>query len=85
MTLLAPTPEPDEHPTFIKRFFANFGTVPEQRPPIIPKPFRIPFFIALSVLALVALLLVIWLLVLPGIRAQQSSGAATRPPASTTK
>jgi len=67
---------------FIERFFENFDKVPDESPPIIPKPYRIPFFVTLSVLALIALVLVVWLVVVPGIASQQ---ARTTPAASSTK
>lgn len=63
-------PESGERRTFVQRFFHNFEEVPPERPPIIPKPYRIPFFVALSVLALIALILVVRLVVVPGIAAQ---------------
>ena len=57
---------------FLRRFFDNFGKMPEEKPPIIPQPWRIPFFVVLSIGALVLLVLLVWLVVLPGIRAQQA-------------
>lgn len=71
-----------EGKTFLQRFF-ELDRVPDERPPVIPKPYRIPFFVGLSIVALLALVLVVQLVVLPGIRAQQS-GSAT-PPASSNK
>lgn len=70
---MTPGPEGTERRSFVQRFFDNLGTVPEPRPPIIPKPYRIPFFVALSVLALIALVLVVRLVVVPGIQSQQTS------------
>lgn len=76
-----PTIEPaPERGGFIKRFFDNFGKMPPEKPPIIPKPYRIPFFLGLSLLALIGLVLVVWLVVIPGIQAQQhSSGSGSSP------
>lgn len=67
--------------TFLQRFF-ELDRVPDERPPIIPKPYRIPFFVAVSVVALIALVLVIQLMVLPGIRAQSQPGSTKAPAAS---
>lgn len=57
---------------FLKRFFENFGKIPEEKPPVIPARWRIPFFVGLSIVAFVLLVLLVWLVVLPGIRAQQA-------------
>lgn len=79
-------PTDDSRRSFVQRFFDNFGKVPEEKPPIIPKPYRIPFFIALSVIALIALILWIQLVVVPGIRAHQATrGTSTPPVASSSK
>ena len=56
-----------------KWLIENFGKAPEPRPPIIPAPWRIPFFAAVSLLSLVALLLLVFYVVIPGIEAQQSA------------
>ena len=63
--------------SFFRRFLDNFGTIPPERPPLIPERYRMPFFLGLSVLALVTLVLVVWLVVIPGIAAEQ---ATTRVP-----
>ena len=57
---------------FLKRFIDNFGKMPEARPPLIPTRWRIPFFIGLSIGALTLLVLLLWLVVLPAIRAQEA-------------
>jgi len=51
----------------------NFGKAPEPKPPMIPGPWRIPFFIALSVAALIALIVLTTYVIIPGIQAQQQS------------
>jgi len=51
---------------------------PEPGPELIPTPYRIPFFIGLVVVSLVALAIVVRFVVIPGIRAQQSGAANTR-------
>jgi hypothetical protein len=50
----------------------------EPRPPIIPEPWRIPFYFGISLLSLAALVALVWFVVIPGITAQQagSSGSA---------
>lgn len=54
----------------------NFGKRPEPKPPIIPGPWRIPFFIAVSVASLVALILLVNYVIIPGIRIQQQFAPA---------
>ncbi|NTU70895.1 MAG: hypothetical protein HGB10_03625 [Coriobacteriia bacterium] len=62
----------------VRYLIENFGKRPEPRPPIIPKPWRMPFFVGLSLLSLLALLLVINYVVGPAVRAQQvDQGAST--------
>lgn len=58
--------------SLIKRFFSNFGKVPEPKeaPPLIPQAWRVPFFLALSTVSLVALMLLLWLVVIPAINAE---------------
>lgn len=63
----------------VTHFLDNFGKVPEPRPPLIPGPWRIPFFIALSVVSLVALLLVVNYVVVPAIQVQQAVAPVTAP------
>jgi len=57
----------------VKRFVENFGKVPEEKPPLIPQPYRVPFFWWLALVSLVLLALLAWLVIIPGIRAQSSS------------
>ncbi len=58
-------------------FIENFGKEPEPRPPIIPGPWRIPFFIGLSVVSLAVLAAVLYYVVIPGIQSMQSPPATT--------
>jgi hypothetical protein len=60
----------------IRYFLENFGKEPEPRPPIIPGPWRIPFFVALIVASLIALGLLVQYVVIPGIQAQHTSAPA---------
>ncbi len=70
------TPAPDSKRSFFGRFFDNFGKVPEEKPPLIPQPYRIPFFLTLALVSLAVLVLLVWLVIVPGIRSQQSSMTA---------
>ena len=54
----------------------NWGKEPEPRPPIVPGPWRIPFFIGVSVLSVIALALLVTYVIIPGIRAQQQLAPA---------
>lgn len=65
--------EDSQRQPFWRRFAENFGKVPEEKPPLIPAPYRIPFFITLTVVSLVALVALVWFVVMPGIQAQQSA------------
>jgi membrane protein insertase Oxa1/YidC/SpoIIIJ len=58
---------------FVQRFFANMSKPPEPGPELIPTRWRIPFFIGLAVVSLAALVLLVRLVVVPGIAAQQSA------------
>jgi hypothetical protein len=63
---------------FLRRFIDNFGKIPPEKPPLVPQPIRIPFFVAMSVVALVLLVLLLWLVVFPAIRAGKSAPPAAR-------
>jgi hypothetical protein len=54
-------------------FLENFGKQPEPRPPIIPGPWRIPFFVALSVVSFAVLAALVYYVVIPGIESMQSA------------
>ena len=60
---------------FVRRFFDNIAEPPQPGPELIPKRWRIPFFLALIALSLLALALVVRFVVIPGIGAQQSRAA----------
>ncbi len=62
----------------IRYFLENFGKQPEPRPPIIPGPWRIPFFVAVSVISLVVLFALVRWVVLPAIHEQQTRTVAPR-------
>jgi hypothetical protein len=56
----------------LRRFLDNLTRVPEEKPPLIPKQWRIPFFAGMSIVAFVLLVLLVWLVVLPAIRSQHA-------------
>ena len=59
-----------------KWLIENWGKEPEPRPPIIPGPWRIPFYIGLSVVSLAVLALLVYYVIMPGMRAEQPSRPA---------
>jgi hypothetical protein len=56
-------------------FAENFGKRPPEKPPIIPGPWRIPFFLALSLLSFAVLVALVVYVVAPAIQASQSPTA----------
>lgn len=64
----------------IRHFLDTFGEPRPPRPPIIPAPYRIPFYIALSVVSLLALIALIWFVVIPGVRSNSDSPAPASVP-----
>jgi hypothetical protein len=66
---------------FLKRFFDNFGKVPEEEPKeLIPHDIRIPFFLGLAVVSLILLGLLLWFVVIPAISAQQTAAPLSQAP-----
>jgi hypothetical protein len=65
----------------ITYFLENFGKRPAEKPPIIPGPWRIPFFVALSLVSLAVLVALVYYVVSPAIHAQQVRSAAPAPAA----
>jgi hypothetical protein len=65
----------------VKWFLENFGKEPEPRPPIIPVAWRIPFFVALSLASLAALIVLVYFVVMPAIQAQPPAPAPVSTPA----
>jgi hypothetical protein len=58
------------------RFMERFGTVPDEPPrEFIPAPWRVPVFVAMIVVGIVALALLMWLVVLPAVRQQAAGGS----------
>lgn len=51
-----------------RHFLDTFGEPRPPRPQIIPKQYRIPFYVALSIASLLLLVLLVWLVVIPGVR-----------------
>ena len=59
--------------SFAKRFLDTLGKDPEVKESSIPKELRIPVFLGIAAVSLVLLILLIWLVVLPGVRSQQAT------------
>jgi hypothetical protein len=58
------------------------STPPEPGPELVPARWRIPFFICLLVISLIALAALLRFVVIPGIDAQQSGAVGARQSAS---
>ena len=58
---------------FIERFLSNYKTPPEPRADRIPEKWRVAVYLGVAALSLVALVLVVRYVVVPGVNAQQSS------------
>jgi hypothetical protein len=61
---------------FVEQFMSNFSRPLEPGRELIPKPWRIPFFVGMAVLSLVALALLLNFVVIPAIHAQQPGTSA---------
>lgn len=64
--------------SFVKRFLDTLAKDPEVRESSIPERWRILVFLGMSAISLVLLLLLLWLVVLPGVRAEQAK-TSTKP------
>lgn len=62
-----------------KHFLDTFGEPRPPRPPLIPKRYRVLFYLALSMVSLVVLIALVWFVLIPGIRSQQAPGPANAP------
>ena len=67
-----------------RHFLDTFGEPRPPRPPLIPKPYRIPFYIGLAVVSFLALVALVWFVVIPGVRGYSESGAPSGPSAGST-
>jgi hypothetical protein len=56
---------------FFRRFFDNMSNPPEPGPERIPQRWRIPFFAGLALVSIIALVVLMRFVVVPGIAAQQ--------------
>lgn len=63
---------------FFERFAANLAEPPAPGPELIPAHRRVPFFVGVVVVSAALLALVVWYVVVPGVRAQQTRPAAVR-------
>ncbi len=70
----------------IRHFLDTFGEPRPPRPPLIPERYRVPFYLALSLVSFVALIVLVWFVLIPGIHAQSASQIESDPvPASSTE
>jgi len=65
-----------------KHFLDTFGEPRPPRPPILPPRWRVPFYLGLAVVSFVILVALVWFVLIPGIRAQQSDGQPLATPPS---
>jgi hypothetical protein len=63
-----------------KHFLDTFGEPRPPRPQIIPGPYRIPFYLALSLVSLIALIVLVWFVVIPGVRSYSNPAATPAVP-----
>jgi hypothetical protein len=77
----SPRLDPDEPSQrgFLGRFTDNLREPPEEKPPLIPEPWRIPFFLGLSCVALIMLVLLVSLVVVPAVRQQNAASGMAAP------
>jgi len=64
-----------------KHFLDTFGVPRPPRPQIIPGPYRIPFYLTLSLVSLIALIALVWFVVIPGVRSYSESTTTPTVPA----
>jgi len=64
----------------LKHFLDTFGEPRPPRPPLIPERYRVPFYLSLSLVSLIALIVLVWFVLIPGIRAQSTSQTESAPP-----
>jgi len=63
----------------LKHFLDTFGEPRPPRPPLIPERYRVPFYLTLSLVSFVALIVLVWFVLIPGIRAQSASQTESGP------
>lgn len=70
----------------LKHALDTFGEPRPPRPPMIPERYRVPFYLTLSLVSFVALVLLVWFVLIPGIRSQSVPQTGSDPaPASSTE
>ena len=66
---------------WLKRFTEDFGKVPEGEPrEFVPKRLRIPVFATMAIVGLALLMLLLYFVVIPAIRAQGAEQPHSRAP-----
>lgn len=63
----------------LKHFLDTFGEPRPPRPPLIPERYRVPFYLTLSLVSFVALIVLVWFVLIPGIRAQSEPQSGSVP------
>ncbi len=63
----------------LKHALDTFGEPRPPRPPLIPERYRIPFYLTLSLVSFLALILLVWFVLIPGIRAQSATPTESAP------
>lgn len=66
----------------LKHFLDTFGEPRPPKPPLIPERYRVPVLVGMAVVSLVALLLLVRFVVIPGIEAQRGLESSSSVPSS---
>ena len=70
----------------LKHALDTFGEPRPPRPPLIPERYRVTFYLTLSLVSFIALIVLVWFVLIPGIRAQSAPRTEPAPaPASSTE
>lgn len=70
----------EEGSSLLGNLIRHLSSEPQPSPEIIPKKWRIPFFVALTVISLLLLLAVIVFVVVPGVRSMQDASTLSEIP-----
>jgi len=67
-----------------RHFLDTFGEPRPPRPPLIPQRYRVTFYLMLSLVSFIALVVLVWFVLIPGIRAQSASQSVPVPASTST-
>jgi len=67
-----------------RHFLDTFGEPRPPRPPLIPERYRVAFYLTLSLVSLLALVVLVWFVLIPGIRSQSAPRVEPGPASTTT-